>query len=62
MRFHMIYPEDRWVNEAFICAWYADLLADGEIDDPGHEVDLYEAMDALSDLGVATFTDEAPRE
>lgn len=56
MRIQIIYPEKRWVSEDWIRSYYSDLLMDGDIEDPGHEVDLWEAIDALNDLGVITTT------
>jgi hypothetical protein len=51
----MLYPERRMVSEDYIRSWYSDLLADGKIEMPDHEVDLWEAIDVLMDIGVATF-------
>ena len=56
MVIEIIYPEHRWVDEDVIRGWYRDLVADGEIEEPDHEVDLWEAVEALSDLGKITAT------
>ena len=54
MRIHIIYPDDRYVDEDVIRGWYRDAVADGDIEEADHEVDLWEAIRLLEDVGHIT--------
>ena len=55
--YKMAYPQERWVNEKFILAKYADAVANGEAELIGL-TDIREIMEELEDIGQVTFTTE----
>ena len=51
---YIVYPEERWVNEARIRMWYADAVDNDECE--GGHTELEFMMRELDDIGHVTFT------
>lgn len=64
MHIHIIYPEDRWVSADTILDWYRDAIADGVVEKPDQPdaLNVYDAIEALNDIGFITTTNEPPRD
>ena len=52
--FRITYPERRVVSDEQMCVWYADAVANGELEDMG-PVSAYMAAKALHEAGLITL-------
>ena len=55
IEYNIVYPEDRWVSEDTIRMWYADAVANSEVDYTDL-TDIDEIINELESAGHATFT------
>ena len=55
IEYNIVYPEDRWVSEDTIRMWYADAVANSEVDYTDL-TDIDEIMDELENAGLVVFS------
>ena len=55
IEYNIVYPEDRWVSEDTIRMWYADAVANSEVDYTDL-TDIDEIINELESAGHVTFT------
>jgi hypothetical protein len=57
-RYHLLYPEDRWVSADDIERWYWDAVSDNEMGEEYinvHCLDIETMIAGLSDMGFITL-------